>query len=200
LEIDVIGIDEREGMIDLVRHLAAAGHRRIGFFGFCRTMSWSRSRLGAYVEALAEMELDYDPESVIEVSLPEALAENLLTNMPVVDKVAARIRHGVKAWVGASENLGYSLCRGVLDRGFQIPQEVAVTGFHQSMGANVYGLPILTTTTSSSEELGAAALRRLVNHIENPDESRRSILLPCTYTQGETTPEVKLPPLEEIEN
>jgi DNA-binding LacI/PurR family transcriptional regulator len=194
--IDFVGIDEREGMIDLVRHLVAAGHRKIGFFGFCRTMSWARSRLGAYVEALSEMALEYDPVNLVEVSLEDALAETVVPAISAATRVRERVGQGVRAWIGASENLGYSLCRAILDQGLKIPDDVAITGFHASPRGSMYGLPTLTSTVSSSEELGAAALRRLVNHIQNPDESRRSILLPCTYFQGATTPTVKLPPLD----
>jgi DNA-binding LacI/PurR family transcriptional regulator len=194
--IDFVGIDEREGMIDLVRHLVASGHRKIGFFGFCRSMSWARSRLGAYVEALLELGLDFEPGNVIDVSLEDAMAESLILKIPAAARVRERVGQGVRAWISASENLGYSLCRAILDQGLRIPSEVAITGFHASSHAGMYGLPTLTSTVSSSEELGAAALRRLVNHIQNPDESRRSILLPCTYLQGESTPAVKLPPLD----
>lgn len=199
-DIDVISVDEREGMSALIRHLVAAGHRKIGFFGLCRSMSWARSRFGAFVEALAELELEYDPLNRVDVSLEEAMAENLIHPLQAAERVFARIDQGVRAWVGSSENLGYSLFKAALDHGLKIPDEIAITGFHSFPHASHYGLPVLTSTLSSPQELGSAALRRLVNHIRNPKESRRSILLPCVFAQGQTTPTVELASLDTLDD
>jgi LacI family transcriptional regulator len=197
VKMDVVSIDESEGMISLVSHLMAAGHRQIGFFGFCRSMSWARSRLGAYVAALAGMDLEYRPENKVEVSLADALAESPVHPFPAAQPVLERFRQGVRAWICSSENLAYSLCQEVLSYDLKIPEQIAITGFHASSISPLPGLPVLTTTVSSPEDLGAAALRQLVVHLDNPRESHRSILLPCTYFQGQSTPSVESPTANE---
>ncbi|MDX6765247.1 MAG: LacI family DNA-binding transcriptional regulator [Candidatus Methylacidiphilales bacterium] len=185
--LDCIGIQEREGMSLLVAHLVAQGARKIGFFGFCREVSWSRSRFGAYVEALAENGLPFQQDLVVETSLAETLDERQLADLAGASKVFQKMGEGVRHWVGASENLSQSIHGLALARGLSIPRDLALTGFHGASGSRAYGRPILTTTLSSSEELGAAALRRLVTRITNPNESRRTILLPCEFLQGEST-------------
>jgi LacI family transcriptional regulator len=190
LRMDMIGIEEHEGMEELVAHLKRAGQTRIGFLGFCPQMSWARSRYGAYVEALAAQGLKFEPDNVVDVTFQEAQNEKVLEHFESAGKVFERVQSGVKAWICSSENLGNSLSREALRRGLTLSQDLFVTGFHSSTQAGHYGLPQLTSTLSSSEELGAAALRRLVTRIENPTESRRTILLPCSFRQGQTTPVV----------
>ncbi len=72
--IDHIGIDDRTGVAALMSHLYRGGHRRIGFFGLCREMSWACFRFAAYVESLMRMGLSYEPQNVVEVSLADAMA------------------------------------------------------------------------------------------------------------------------------
>jgi LacI family transcriptional regulator len=189
LKIDVIGVEERESMEELMRHMATTGSKRIGFFGYCTEMSWSRSRHAAYVEALGIMGMPYQPDLVIPVSLAQAAAEEVFV-FPT-EKIEALISQGVTAWVCASETLGHSLTRSLLDKGIKIPQEVSITGFHAQTNSP-YGLPKLTSTQLASEEIGRAALRRILTQIENANELHRTILLPSKMVIGETT----LPALE----
>ncbi len=194
LKIDVIGIEEREGMEELMRHLVSTGSKEIGFFGYCAEMSWSRSRHAAYVEALGLLNLPYQPEHVIPVTLAQASAEEAFT-FPT-EKIEALIAKGVTSWVCSSETLGYTLTRCLLEKGYKIPEQVSITGFHAQLNPP-YGLPRLTTTESASEEIGRAALRRILMQVSNPKESHRTILLPCRMIVGETTKPAPLTPASE---
>ena len=184
--IDYIGIDDRLGMWALVKHLCDTGHERIGFFGFCRDMSWACSRFSGFVEAATRMGLPYEPKNVIELSLEEALAPGIFAESGWGDQVKARLKIGVDAWVCSSSIIGQTLCRYFLDQGLRIPDDVAITGYHQNQPTQS-GLPVLTSTLVADEELGAAALRRLIHRFDYPEESQRSILLPAKLAIGETT-------------
>jgi LacI family transcriptional regulator len=185
LNIDVIGFEEREGMQQLMQHLVAGGHKKIGFFGYCTEMSWSRSRHAAYVENLGLINESYHPEHVIPVTLTQAAYEDVFPYP--LGKIESLISQGVTAWVAASETLGYSLVRALLEKDYKIPADVCVTGFH-AQTQTPYGLPKLTSTDLASEEIGRAALRRIVNQLANPNESHRTILLPSKISLGATTP------------
>ena len=184
--IDHIGIDDRMGVGALLRRFRETGHQEIGFFGFCREMSWARSRFAAYVEALATSGMNYQPSDVIEIPLEAALAHTFFPARSWGPQVMGRIRKGVKAWVCASSGTAETLCRFLLESDMKIPGEVEVAGYHQRVTRRS-DLPALTSTMVADEELGAAALRRLVHRLEHPGESQRSILLPAEFVQGETT-------------
>ncbi len=191
LKVDVVGVEERGGMEELIRHLVFSGKTKIGFFGYCTAMSWSRSRHAAYVEMLGLMDMPYNPKHVIPVSLPQASAEEVFA-FPT-GEIENLISEGVTAWVCASEILGYSLTRSLLERGYKIPEHISVTGFH-ARPSSPYGLPRLTSTQLPAEELGRAALRRILTQIANPNELHRTILLPCHMVVGATT-SISTPPV-----
>lgn len=184
--VDLVGVDDREGVLMLVRHLISKGHRHIGFFGYCRAMSWARSRYCAFLEAMAEQNIMVEPGDVIPISLESALSPSLVEMPDIIELVMKQVSSGVTAWVGSSEILAYSLCGALMARGLSIPKDVAVTGYHAQI-YSVLGLPQLTSTKIVSQDLGVAALRRLVTRIDNPKETSRSILLPAQFIPGETT-------------
>ena len=188
-QIDHVGIDDRAGMAVLMDHLRAGGHSQIGFFGLCREMSWARSRFSAYVESLMRLGLSFEPHNVFEISLEDALSPTTFDCKDQLTAVISRKNAGVDAWVCSSSAIGYSLCRGFLGRGLRIPDDVAVAGYHQNRSFRSE-LPIMTSTAVADEELGAAALRRLLHRFSHPDESQRSVLLPASFVQGDTTRQV----------
>lgn len=186
-DVDVISLDDRNGMDDLIGHLLAGKYRRIGFFGYCPEMTWARSRLAGYIAGLLNHRQQFFPEDVVEVTLPEALAEVEFEGGAALDLAAARTKQGVDAWIGASDLTARSLFSHLSNQRFRIPKDVGIAAFHAPTLSPRAAGPRLTATEAPSAELGAAALRRLVLRIESADTSRRTILLPCSVRQGETT-------------
>ena len=187
LENDVITIDDRHGTELLVRQLCECGHNRIAFFGLCPEITWSRSRFGSYVEELVFKELTLDLGCVIKVDAEDALAEGLISVEKYKDAILSLIDKGVTAFACASDMLGYGLLNGLHSWGIKVPNDVAVTGFHSDLRGVLAGLPLLTSTQLSTQDLGAAALRRLLNRLKNPEEINRSVVLPCKLLVGKTT-------------
>jgi LacI family transcriptional regulator len=185
--IDYISIDDRIGMLSLVKHLAATGRKRIGFFGLCRQMSWACSRFAAYVEALYTLGLPYDGRNVVEISLEHALSPNIFAIAGWWQQVEACMKENIAdAWICASASTSRTLCRTFLDRNYRMPEEVALAGYHRSASMPA-DLPEITSTIVADEELGAAAVRRILHRLDHPDETRRSILIPAKFAQGKTT-------------
>lgn len=185
--VDVVSIDDRSGVAELVAHLLAGGYRRIGFYGLCKEMTWSRTRFGGYVEAMVLNDLPVRMEDTVPVSLAEASAESEFFDSDSLRTAAALTASGVDAWVCASEMLAVTLLNSLISGGWDVPGEVGVTGFHGSHSPARHQRSTLTSTASPSTELGAAALRRLVHRLEGTDVASRSILLPCELFVGDTT-------------
>jgi len=137
--------------------------------------------------------LNYEPENVVEISLLEAIAPISFHSGKWTENVISRIREGVDAWMCSSSVAAETLCHCLQDRRFRIPQDVAVTGYHRNTNQPA-NLPPITSTDVADEDLGAAALRRLLHRFGHPDESQRSILLPVRFAEGETTRRPSLQP------
>ncbi len=190
-EVDVVSIDYRDGMNQIVKHLVAGGCRRIGFFGLCHDMSWSLARFGAFVEAMLIHRQEVRMQDVTEITLPEALSESEsdFQSGAAMLRAAELTREGVDAWVCPSEMIARSLYHNLYHNGFKVPENVAITGFHKIAAYGPDLSSTLTSTDISNAEIGSAALRRLVYRIEDPQATRRNILLPCTFRKGTTTRE-----------
>ncbi|MGB8356464.1 MAG: LacI family DNA-binding transcriptional regulator [Chthoniobacteraceae bacterium] len=186
LPIDVIGIDHVEGMFSLVKHLKESGHKQIGFFGLKPEISWARSRFAAYAEAMLAFGLPFDFENVVQIREDKSVVKLQSLDTEAMETVMSKIKKGVRAWVCANDVLGQSLYSGLIQRGIRIPEDVAITGFHQRRYHSP-NLPPLTTTEVNEEMLGAAALRRLAYRLDHPEESHRLILMPCNFIQGQST-------------
>ncbi|PWU05496.1 MAG: hypothetical protein C5B47_08955 [Verrucomicrobia bacterium] len=185
--VDCVGIEDRSGMLELVAHLVSGGRSQIGFFGFCPRMNSSCARFGAYVEALMAHHLPFQLENVIRVTAEEMCSLELVDVLSTGKLVNARLAAGVNAWICSNQMLAYSLCQQLQKAGFGIPEDVSLAGFHGNAHPQPAGLPILTTTSVNSEELGAAALKRVISRAEQPQQPCRSILFPCGLSKGEST-------------
>jgi len=186
-DVDVISLDDRGGMDQLVSHLLGAGYKRIGFFGLCSKMTWSRSRFAGYVDALVQHGQEVRMKDLVEITLEEALSETEFHAGPPLGRAADLTRQGVDAWVCSSEMTARSLMEYLTSQGFKVPRNVGITGFHASQSPGLPPGMLLTSTEAPTAELGASALRRLVHRIEGTDSSRRIILLPCSLRPGATT-------------
>lgn len=190
LPIDLVTTDDRQGVMALARHLVEKGHQKIGFFGLCPEVSWSRSRFSAYVEALVALGLPFRMDRAVSIGLNQALATEPFGESEWSVRVDHCHREGVTAWIAGSSMTALTLHQHCASRGVRVPEEVSITSFHQQTypeGA----MPRFTGMDVADEELGMAAVRRLVHRIKNPEESRRSILLPLRFAPGETSAEVR---------
>ena len=184
--LDIIGVDEAQGIERLTEHLYSKGHRSIGFFGNCGQVYNARTRFSAYISALARLGLETNLSNVIDVS-PAHLEDKEIVLLPgQIESVIRRIQNGVRAWICASDWVGYLLCRGLIDRGYSIPKDVSIVGFDDSED-NTLGCPKLTSITVPALRIGAEALRRLLNRIKHPASPRLKVLLPCKLFEAQTT-------------
>lgn len=185
-ELDNVGVDDRRSAHVLMKNFLEAGHSKIGFFGYCPEVSWSRSRLAAFIESELHLGCPHDRRDIIGIGLDQALAHNEFSEDGWGAKVLARIKQGVDAWMCPSAGTASTLLTFLLAKGYKVPRDVCLASCSERYSDRSH-LPDVTNMHVRSEELGAAALRRLVNRLQTPREISRSVLLPPEFVQGETT-------------
>jgi LacI family transcriptional regulator len=183
--VDRVGVDNELGMGKVVGHLAGLGHQKVGFFGVHSDVTWARSRYGAYVEALMSQGLELNADWIVSVAEQDALDEGMIDAAAYVPKIKALISAGVTAMVCSGDLLCYGLLDALMKEGVRVPDDLSLSGVH--VQSRQPGLPALTSVMLSSEELGATALRRMVRRLEFPEETCRTILLPCELVVGSST-------------
>lgn len=78
-EIDSVVTTNELGAADAVRHLAAAGHRRIAFLGDRRRIVTARLRCTGYRDALGSLGLPIDPRMIVHDLHDSAAADGAVT-------------------------------------------------------------------------------------------------------------------------
>jgi DNA-binding LacI/PurR family transcriptional regulator len=188
IPIDVIGLDHGQAMQEMMEHLYALGHRRIGFVGRCSELSWSRARFAGYIDSQCQLGIEYVSDHVVDVS-----ADNLAGILDDIDQrwsgyvdlVEARIRAGVRAWMASSDWAAACIWRGLIKRGLRIPEDVSLTGFDAQHDVTV-NWP-LATAVVPMEAMGAAALKRAVERLINPAYEPSNEVFSCTFRLGKST-------------
>lgn len=175
-------IDDVHGGYILTRHLIATGREYIaGIFKADDSRGYNRHR--GYVKALQEAGIAYDPESVIWYHTedgyrrPAMAFEQMLSDKPSVDGV-----------VCYNDIMAGNILYKLVSKGYRVPEDVAVTGYDNSVSAN-NGELALTTVAPPDGMFGNVAGMMLLDRIEGAeadDKKAERILIPELVIRGST--------------
>jgi LacI family transcriptional regulator len=165
---DLISMDHCGSIQRVVEHLYNKGHRQFGFCGFRPKLSWSRSRLGAFMQSLHEKGLTIKQEHILETVDTEHV-------------IKAR-EEGISAWVCSVDRTAYKLMRELTDCGISIPGDLAVTGFDAV--PPLLNCPQVTTVKPPLNDMGSAVLHMLIKRLEDPSVPPIKSYYPCEIIEG----------------
>ncbi|TBV74150.1 LacI family DNA-binding transcriptional regulator [Pseudoxanthomonas winnipegensis] len=153
----VLNIDNHGGAVAMMRHLVASGRRRIAFIAGPACNFDAAERLRGYRDALAEL-LPGVAEQVLPGRFDEASGMEAGTAL-----LAAGSRPD--AVFAANDTMALGCLFAFNQAGVRVPQDIALAGFDDVPVAR-FVHPPLTTMRISIAELGANALRRLLQDIQ----------------------------------
>ncbi|MBC8103649.1 MAG: substrate-binding domain-containing protein, partial [Cytophagales bacterium] len=157
-------------------HLLERGHRRIGYIASYPGSPFTITRLRTYREAMrAALGTDPDPSWVFEGRHgTEAGAEG-----------AAFLRSAhpdLTAYLCANDAVALSALRGLREMGVRVPSDVSLIGFDDTDAARLCDPP-LTTLHQSIQEIGATAMQRLIEQIEDGQRTASVTLFPAALVE-----------------
>ena len=171
--------ENRQGMELLMRHVLAAGHRRIAYVhGEEGTVT--EQRIIAYRRAMAEAGLPI-PAGYLQKSMyhnPVSAREATLALLSLEERPTCILMPDDYAALG-----GMDAIRGA---GLSIPSDISIAGF-DGVPLLQMCVPRLTTVRQDTEAIGIAAAKKLIHLIERPEVTfteTRSI--PCRLIEGDT--------------
>jgi LacI family transcriptional regulator len=178
---NVVMMDNLLGATLAVRHLLDLGHRRIAFVGGDITHPSIAKRLEGYKQALLEAQLP------IEDDLIESVERNTASDdgARAVEKLLACDAQ-FTALFAANDAMAIGAMQCLKKHGQQIPEEVSIVGF-DDIEAGTHTQPPLTTIRVDKEELGAVALRRLMEMIETKKELSGKVFTPVELVVRQST-------------
>lgn len=115
-------LDDAPPLKQAVRHLAKAGHKRIGYIGATTQFSSGAGRLGAFRSGMEEAGLDID-ENLIQTDGPTFASgrAGIAAILDTAKSATAVICGGFEVSNGALEE--------VMQRGLQMPRDIAFVGY-----------------------------------------------------------------------
>jgi LacI family transcriptional regulator len=165
----VVLVDDETGGRAVAQHLLQAGHKAVGLLAGPPASRSGHQRARGYRAALAAVGLPYRPDWVRDcspvVESGQAVAHTLLAAHP--ELTALECYNDLVA-VGALQ--------ACADLGRRVPDDVAVAGFDDIMLAALV-TPPLTTCRVPRCELGALAMRLLLEQIGGCPQGHRKIVL-----------------------
>jgi DNA-binding LacI/PurR family transcriptional regulator len=162
--ISLLKVDYYHGIRQGVQHLAALGHRKLGFISGPRGLHSAESRLLAFTKSLAECGIAPVDDWTV------AGDHTLEGGISAMEKILAA--PGQPTAVMCSNDM---TALGVLHKayraGLRVPQDLSVIGFDDIHMARVM-IPPLTSIQMSRLELARAAVSALRAHVEGTGQQR----------------------------
>ncbi|MGI5374562.1 LacI family DNA-binding transcriptional regulator [Streptomyces sp. CA-251387] len=170
---DQVCADSAEPVARLVTHLAGLGHRRIALVAGLPGLSTTSERLTGYRDGLAAAGLAYDEHLVVHGDSESAGAEQATAALLALAAPPT-------ALVTANNAMTIGALRALRDRGMSVPDDIALCCFDDFAWADLFS-PRLTAIAQPSRDIGAEAVRVLLDRLASPDRPARTVRLPCTF-------------------
>ncbi len=180
--VDLVGIDAASGMDLLVAYLMEVRHGLCGFYGPGRDTAFSLRLKASFL--LACMARGIVPHLVSERGTDPHVG-------PAPRDPADTVRHlsglGVKSWICPDSDSAERLLGIATVHGLRVPDDLGIAVFSPT-GTGTRTLRQWTSLDYNADDLGVAAVRRILHRLEAPEESHRKILLDARIAHGDTTP------------
>jgi DNA-binding LacI/PurR family transcriptional regulator len=158
-----VGIDDSHGVTQLMRHLLEHHHyRRIAFVQGTASNSEAQARHAAYMQALEEHEIPYDPELVLPGEFTRESGARAMHEL--FDSRQVPVAE-LDAIVAANDYTAFGVIDELSRRRIGVPDQVAVVGFDDMAPARIHS-PSLTTVRQPLERLGTEAARLLLRVLD----------------------------------
>lgn len=174
-------IDNAGGIRMAVQHLVDKGHREIAFIGGDIQHPSMRERCESFRTMLQECNLVMDKSKIhCEAPLSGAQEGYEAAQHFFYNKIK------VTAFVAANDAIASGILRACRDHKLRIPEDIAITGFDDVETA-ITARPTLTTVHVPKEEMGALAVRLLVNILNGTATDGTKIVVPVRLICREST-------------
>ena len=184
-DVNCVLCDNFAATYRVVQWLAGLGHRRIACIagGVSPNSSVSERTMG-YCQGLVDAGIAMDPALLVRAggfTVPEGQEAmgRLLSQSPPPTAV-----------FGTADELAVGAMQAVREAGLSVPQDVSVVGINDLPMAQTCR-PALTTLRIFRNEMGHAAVQRLLELIRNPKQRPRRIDVTCELVERESVAEAR---------
>ncbi|MEU9334828.1 LacI family DNA-binding transcriptional regulator [Streptomyces sp. NPDC048290] len=157
----------------LVTHLAGLGHRRIALVAGLPGLSTTTERIAGYHQGLTAAGLPHDERLLVHGDSTAEAAERATAALLALSVPPT-------ALITANNAMTIGALRTLRDHGLSVPADLALCCFDDFTWADLFS-PRLTAIAQPSREIGAEAVRVLLDRLAQPDRPTRTVRLPCAF-------------------
>lgn len=166
---DQVGTENVEATAQLVEHLIGLGHQRVGMVSGLHGLSTTRERVAGYRRALETAGLAHDDRLVASGESGAAGAYDAVHQL-------LALPHPPSALVVANNSMTIGTMRALREKNRRVPDDMALTSFDDFEWADLFS-PRLTTIAQPIQEIGATAVRMLLDRLDDPRRAPRTLRL-----------------------
>ncbi len=175
---DAVVLDNERGGALATSYLIGLGHKRIWHLAGFRGSSASMGRLAGFRQAMREAGLEIRLDAVgfgdLRMESGEGFGRRLVdAGLPCT------------AVFAANDLMAIGILKVFSARGVRVPEDVSLIGFDDMPFSSLPGI-WLTTVRQPQYEMGRAAARMLIERIQNPRVSARTVTFPPEFVSRKT--------------
>jgi DNA-binding LacI/PurR family transcriptional regulator len=166
-----VGIDDENSAMKITEHLIGQGYMKLAHLSGPLSVSIGGARYKGFKRALRRHKITLDKRLIIEAGFHEMGGYVAMKKLLLLPK--DELPRGV---VAVNDPCAFGAMQAIIDAGYKIPQDIAIVGFSDDIRAELMATP-LTTMRQPAYEVGKAAARKLIAHIENKKEKIENIIV-----------------------
>jgi LacI family transcriptional regulator len=166
--VSSVDVDNVVGARQATSHLIELGRRRVATISGPTFAIAAADRVRGYREALVSHGIEIDDELIVEGDFSGASGRLAMRRL---------LRHRPDAVFAASDRMAEGALNELRSAGLEVPEDVALVGFDDLALASQLDPP-LTTIRQSPDRLGSAAVRLLLELLDDPAAGPRRVVLP----------------------
>ncbi|WP_367323978.1 LacI family DNA-binding transcriptional regulator [Streptomyces sp. HUAS ZL42] len=170
---DQVCAENTEPVAELVTHLAGLGHRRIALVAGLPGLSTTTERIAGYRHGLAAAGLPYDERLLVHGDSTTAGAERATATL-------LSLAAPPTALITGNNTMTIGALRALNGRGLSVPADIALCCFDDFPWADLFS-PRLTAIAQPSKDIGAQAVRVLLERLASPGRPARTVRLACAF-------------------
>lgn len=168
--ISWVDAEQRHGARNAVAHLVALGHRRIGTVTGPLEMQAGIERRDGYKQGILEAGLPIIHDYIVTADWTQQ------GGYKAMQQLLALPQPPTAAFI-ASDTMAIGAIRAINEAGLSVPDDIAIIAFDDLPSAS-YANPPLTTVRQPISEMGATAVKLLLDQFEDPEKSVVQVRLP----------------------
>ncbi|MFA5093732.1 MAG: GntR family transcriptional regulator [Candidatus Omnitrophota bacterium] len=157
--VSAVLTDNFKGAYEAVDHLASLGHRDIGFITGPGTNQAVRERAEGFDKAVRDHKLKVREEFRVESDL------HIHGGYLAMKKILSGRRYPTAVFA-INDEAAIGAMRAIHEKGLKVPKDISLVGFDDIEWAS-HTMPGLTTIKIYKKEIGAAAVKKLAEQIED---------------------------------